>query len=108
MTASAIASVLSDSGTAGVAAALSMTTASLGAVTSVSALTGASTLATSGIPSFGYNGTGDITAVYQSNPFMAGIMATGARPVSIDLKSTAVTVTGSLALLNPWFALVGA
>jgi hypothetical protein len=40
--------------------------------------------------------------------FNAGIMATGSAPTAIDLKSTAVKLTGSVALIQPWFALVGA
>jgi hypothetical protein len=35
-------------------------------------------------------------------------MSTGAIPVSIALTSTAVTVSGSTALIQPWFALIGA
>ena len=84
----------------------------LAAVTGVSTATAASTFATSGIPAFGYNGTFGMTtsstqASYLSGPFSAGIMATGASLAGIDLRSTAVTVTGSLALVQPWFALAG-
>ena len=111
-TASGSSAVLANAGTSAAAIALSFTTGSVAAVTGVSTATAASTFATSGIPAFGYNGTFGMTtsstqASYLSGPFSAGIMATGASLAGIDLRSTAVTVTGSLALVQPWFALAG-
>lgn len=105
--------VLSNSGTVGISAALSLATASLGAVTAAGATTNSSTFATTGVPNFSYNGSVAITtatsvASYLSGPFQAGMFVSGSAPTSIDLKSTAATVTGSIALAQPWFALVGA
>ncbi len=111
-TASGSAGVLSNSGTAGYSLAASMTTGSLGAVTNAAVATGASTLMTSGVPSFAYNGSFAMTtnttqASYLNGKFLAGMMLTGSWLNSIDLRSTAVRVTGSAALVQPWFALLG-
>jgi hypothetical protein len=35
------------------------------------------------------------------------MMSTGSSLASIDLRSSAVTVTGSIALVQPWFAMAG-
>ena len=89
-----------------------MTTASIAALTAAGTVTATVTFATRGTPSFAYNGSFAMTtassdASYLSGPFQAGIFASGSRPASVDLRSTAATVTGSIALVQPWFALVG-
>jgi len=108
-TGSTIASVLSSGGLSLLSAFSQTTTVS--AV--VSTGTTSWNLNSSLLPSFAYNGTFGMTtnttqASYLSGPFMQGIMATGGSAASIDLRSTAVTVTGSVALQQPWFALAGA
>jgi hypothetical protein len=101
-----------NAGTAGASLAASFTTASFGALTGASVATGTATLAGTGIPSFAYNGSFAMTtnttqASYLSGPFQAGILISGSSPVSIDLKSTAALVTGTICLIQPWFALAG-
>jgi hypothetical protein len=89
---------------------LSVTTASIAAITAIGAVTGSSTLATNSIYSFGYNGSlaqSTSAYIYLGNPFADGIMSTGASLASIAVSSTALTLTGSVALLQPWFALAG-
>jgi hypothetical protein len=120
-TASGSAGVVSNAGTAGinlVSAGLSAgsfigTSGSIAAITAVGVGTGAATIATVTTPRFGYNGSIAMTtatsqAVYQAGPFIAGVFLSGSMPTSIDLKSTAAIVTASQALVQPWFALVGA
>jgi hypothetical protein len=121
LTASGIAGVVSNAGTAGinlVSAGLSAgsfigTFGSIAAITAVGVGTGAATIASVTTPRFGYNGSIAMTtatsqAVYQAGPFIAGVFLSGSMPTSIDLKSTAAIVTASQALVQPWFALVGA
>lgn len=65
-----------------------------------------------GAPNFNFNGslamtTNSTQATFQPYNFAQGIMATGSAPTSVALSSTAVTVTGSTALIQPWFALAG-
>ncbi len=121
LTASGIAGVLSNAGTAGinlVSAGLSAgsfigTSGSIAALTAVGVGTAAATIASVTTPTFGYNGAVAMTtatsqAVYQAGPFIAGVFLSGSMPTSIDLKSTAAIVTASQALVQPWFALVGA
>jgi hypothetical protein len=72
--------------------------------------TGSSTIVTTNIPSFGYNGSLSQSTAgfsYAGNQFVQGIMSTGASLASINLASTAVTLTGSVALIQPWFCLCG-
>lgn len=112
-TATGSAPVLSNAGTGGVSAALSMTTASVGALTAVATATAARTQMSTAVPSFGYNGAAAMTtdtsqAVFQAAILSAGVFRTGASAASIDLRSTAFVETGSAALVQPWFALVGA
>lgn len=109
-TASSLANVFSNAGTIGAALALSLTTNSIGAVTAVGpAALSTATFGTSTIYNFGFIGTqsGSTTSA-QPFAFLMGVMSTGAAPSSIALSSSAVTATGSLALLQPWFALAGA
>jgi hypothetical protein len=109
-TSTAAINALSNAGTGAAAVALSMATASVGALTAAGVATGTSTVATTGIPTFGYNGSLAQTAsglTYAGNQFTGGIMSTGASLASVALSSTAVTLTGSVALLQPWFALAG-
>ena len=76
-------------------------------ISSVSGLTGTITfLSTSTEPSFGFIGTGSTTSAFPFW-FSAGIMSTGAVPVAITLTSTAVTYSGSTAMVQPWWALAG-
>jgi hypothetical protein len=111
-TASGSGAVISNAGTAVASLAGSFTTASFGAVTAAGVATGSVTVTRTTAPTFGYNGslamtTATADATFQAI-FNAGIMATGSAPTAIDLKSTAVKLTGSVALIQPWFALVGA
>lgn len=71
------------------------------------AFTGGS-IVTAGIslPNFGYIGTGSTTSGLPTI-FDVGIMSTGALPTAITVTSTAVTYSGSAALQQPYFALVG-
>jgi hypothetical protein len=58
------------------------------------------------VPNLVYIGTGSTTSALPS-VFLAGIMSTGAIPVSINITSTAVTYWGTAAGAQPYFALVG-
>jgi len=76
----------------------------------VSSVSGALVTVTMGPPAlanFGFIGTGSTTSGFPT-AFTSGIMSTGAVPAAITLTSTAVTMSGSVALVQPWFALVGA
>lgn len=92
------------SGITGLAAAGSAITG----VTAGSIITasGSATVAQLSIPNFGYIGTGSTTSGLPPY-FQAGIMSTGAVPVAITVTSNALTITGSVAFQQPWFALVG-
>lgn len=112
LTVSATFAALQESATAGASLVNSFTTASIGALTAAGVGTAAATLATIGIPSFRYNGSAAMTtaatdASYLGGPFIAALVSTGSWMNSIDLKATAITVTGSAALAQPWFAMAG-
>jgi hypothetical protein len=86
------------------------TSGSIGAVTAVGQASASATFtfATSTLPNFGYIGTqSGATTGGLPTAFSAGIMSTGGIPTSIALTSTAVTMSGSFALIQPWFALIG-
>lgn len=106
------AAVLRDSVTDQAVLAAPFATASMTALSAAGTATASSGFATHGIPSFKYNGsfamtTASTDASYLSGPFSAGILLTGSSLASVDLKRTDVTVTGSIALVQPWFALCG-
>jgi hypothetical protein len=68
--------------------------------------TAAMTLASAGAMAFGFVGTA--SASTNPNNFVAGIMSTGAPPVSINLATVAaLTWSGSAILAQPWFQLAG-
>lgn len=75
-------------------------------VTSVSAVTGTFTYALQSVPNFGFIGTNSTTSAFPF-AFVQGVMSTGAIPANISVTSAAVTYSGSVALVQPWFALVG-
>lgn len=61
---------------------------------------------------FAYNGTFAMSTAstqntYQWGQFQQGIMSTGSVPVAVTLSTSAVIASGSLALIQPWFALLG-
>jgi trimeric autotransporter adhesin len=100
-------------GTSGSVGAVSNAgTAAMTVLSGDATVTGSSTFGSSGLFNFGYNGTFAMTtstnvATYLSGQFLQGIFLTGGSAASLALSSTAATVTGSLALVQPWFALVG-
>jgi hypothetical protein len=86
------------------------TTGSINAVTNVGQASNTTnmTFASATIPAFGFIGTQvGSTTTAQPFGFIAGVMSTGAVPTSIALTTTALTVSGSTALIQPWFALIG-
>src|SRR5208282_5368540 len=60
------------------------------------------------VPVFSYQGSAasNFTSALPTY-FLAGIMSTGAVPANITLTSTNVTMSGSYAFQQPWFALIG-
>jgi hypothetical protein len=100
-------------GTSGSVAAISnVGTVGVTDLLNAAATTGTSTLASSGLYNFQYNGTFAMTtattvASYLSGLFEEGIYLTGGSAAAISLSSTAAIVTGSQALVQPWFALLG-
>ena len=75
------------------------------ATTSAAAISAVGT--SSSLPTFGYIGTGS-SSTTPPTMFQNGIMGTSSLPTSIALTSAAVSMTGSVAMLQPWFALIGA
>jgi len=56
-----------------------------------------------------YQGTSSsIPAAVYPNAFNNGILSTNATPAAITLTAAAMISTGSVALIEPWIALVGA
>ena len=55
---------------------------------------------------FSFIGTGSTTSNYPYY-FSNGVMSTGAIPTAITLTSSAVTYSGTIAMRQPWFALIG-
>lgn len=86
---------------------------SSGGLAAVSAFTGSGSMSaiTSvfviGAPNFSFQGTGSTYSSVTPNNFICGIMATAAMPAAITLSSTAVTLTGTVASYQPWFAIAG-
>ena len=103
-TASGSASVLSNSGTAAVAAVTNVALAVLG-TTNIQGLT-------TSLPGFAYLGASSVlTGGLFYEPFQNGVMSTGGIPAAITLTTgttAGLTVYGSTAAAQPWFALVGA
>lgn len=95
-TATTATGAMASSGLAAVSA-LTASTNTISAVTNVSAVI---------LSNFLFQGTG---TAYTGTPnnFTYGVMATAAMPAAITLSSTAVTLTGSAAAAQPWFALIG-
>jgi len=96
---------------AGTAAMSFLSSAGLSAGSFITGST-AITAASISLPSFAYNGSFAMTtatsdASYLSGQFLQGIFKSGSAPTAIDMRSTAMTVTGSVALVQPWFALLG-
>lgn len=103
-----------------ISAAIAFVSSNKGMITSVSyantlagsiftASTSTTVLSAAGLaalPSFTYVGQGAGAAQLPS-AFAAGVMSTGAPPASIAISNVNQT-TGSAALLQPWFALIGA
>ena len=75
------------------------------ATTSAAAISAVGT--SSSLPNFGYIGTGS-TSNAPPTMFQNGIMGTSSLPTSIALTAAAVSMTGSVAMQQPWFALIGA
>lgn len=96
ITGTTAAAALSNAGTAAMSLAASLTTNSVGAVTAAGTATS--------LPNFAYIGQGASTIV--PSQFVNGVMSTGAVPASIALS--AVTMSGTAAMVQPYFALVGA
>lgn len=106
-------------GISGVARTFLSASTTAAAVTSVSGVTatGVSSLAAStisiipvylSVPNFIYVGTGPATsAPALPSAFLAGIMSTGAMPAAITLSSAAVTMTGTAAGAQPYWAIYG-
>jgi hypothetical protein len=103
-TASGSASVLSNSGTAAVAVVTNVAVAALG-TTSIQGLT-------TSLPAFQYLGASSVlTGGSFYEPFQNALMSTGGIPAAITLTTgitAGLTVYGSTAAAQPWFALVGA
>ena len=109
-TASGSGAMLSNSGTAAVAVALSFTTASVSVVGSLSpAALISGTFGATTFQNFGFIGTqsGSTTTALPFG-FRMGVVSTSGIPSTLALTTTALTATGTLAMVQPYFALVGA
>ena len=83
-------------------------TTAVSALSAVALASGSSTFLASTIPAFGFIGTqSGATTSGIPNAFYCGIMSTGGIPVSIAVTAAGITITGSVALQQPWFAIVG-
>jgi hypothetical protein len=85
------------------------TLVTISAVTALAALSSATFTGVGSTPTgFSYQGlSAAVFSTASPTQFSVGIMSTGAIPVAITLTSTAVTVSGSFAFQQPWFALIG-
>lgn len=90
-------SVISNAGLVAVSA-FTAANASISAVTN---------LGTVGPLAFSFQNTGSSYSTAIPSYFSCGMMATAAIPTNITITSTNVTFTGSRAMLQPWFAVLG-
>ena len=113
--------VISNAGTIVMTRVSSMTTGSVNVIQSLalSTTTGLSAVGAAALASityaattnqsFGFIGTqSGSTTTNVPNNFVVGIMSTGGIPTSIALTNTALTLTGTVAQVQPYFALAGA
>jgi len=81
--------------------------AGVSALTANGSISAVTNVGTTGNPVFSIQNTGSSFTSASGNYFSCGIMATAAIPANITITSTNVTMSGTQAILQPWFALIG-